>query len=132
LFPADGPAPGSLDDESIVRRVVTESIRKSAKSREQIAEEMSRLTGKRITVRMINGFTCESEELLRWPAQYTRAFCCVVNDWSLLHCLVERSGFLMITRDEASLLELGREYLRQKRASERVQSLEIRLAGFEL
>jgi hypothetical protein len=111
---------------------VTDSIKACAKSREQIVEEMTVLLGDRVTVRMLNSYTSEAQEQHRWPMQFTRAFCYVVEDWSLLQCVVERSGFLLITQDEAALLELGAEYLRQKRANERLQMLEKRLGGLEL
>lgn len=126
------PIPGSMNDGEAVRAIITECIRNSAKSREQIADAMSRLTGDRVTLRMMNSYTSEAAEQHRWPSQYTRAFCYVVQDWALLRCIVERAGFYLITQAEAELLELGREYLRQKRASEKVQMLEGRLRGIDL
>jgi hypothetical protein len=97
------------------------------KSREQIAEEMSALTGDRITVRMLNSYTSEAAEQHRWPAQYTRAFCHVVDDWQLLHCITERSGFQLITDEEAEFLELGKQYIARKEADERIVLLESKL-----
>ncbi len=126
------PSPGSLNDDGLVREIVTAAIRNNTKSRQQIAEEMSRLTGAAVTARMLNSYTSEAAEQHRWPAQYTRAFCYVVKDWTLLRCIVERSGFYMITPAEEELLELGREYLKQKRASEQIQAIEKRLRGVDL
>lgn len=131
LYRAPQPDPGSMNDEGLVRGIVTGCIRKSSKSREQISEEMSRLTGSTVTVRMLNSYTSEAAEQHRWPSQYTRAFCHVVEDWSLLRCIVERAGFHMITHAEADLLALGREYLRQKRASEKIALIEVGLRGVE-
>jgi hypothetical protein len=125
------PVPGSLDDESIIRQVLTESIRRSSKSREEIVAEMSALTAQKITLRMLNAYASGSEEQHRWPMQFTRAFCYVVNDWALLQCIVEGAKCRMICESESDLLELGRQYLRQKRASEQVQHLEKRLGGIE-
>jgi hypothetical protein len=47
--------PGSLNDDSLVREVVTEAIKRSGKSREQVADEMSRTLGLSVTARMIAG-----------------------------------------------------------------------------
>lgn len=122
---------GSLNDESMVRAVVTDAIKRSGKSREQIAEEMSRLLAIAVTARMVTAFTSESKELHRWPGAWDRAFCAAVNDTRLLFCRVELAGFHVITAAEAELLDLGREYLRQKRASERMAMIEAGLRGVE-
>jgi hypothetical protein len=119
--------PGSLNDESIVRGIVTDAIRKSAKSREIIAEEMSQLVGARVTVRMLNSYTSGAAEQHRWPAQYTRAFCHVVQDWTLLRCITDLSGFHLISVEELDLLELGRQYLKRKSADEQITLLEAKL-----
>jgi hypothetical protein len=132
LYAEEPPAPGSLNDESVIRIILTEVIRKSAKSREQIAEEMTVMVGERVSLRMLNSYTSEAAEQHRWPSQYTRAFCYVVQDWGLLRCIVERAGFRLITQEEALLLELGTELLRQKRSSEKAAILEKRLLGVEL
>jgi hypothetical protein len=124
--------PGSLNDDSLVREVVTASIKRSGKSREQIAEEMTRTLGLPVTARMITSFTSESKELHRWPGAWDRSFCAAVNDNRLLFCLVELAGFRVIDSTESKLLELGREFLRQKRASENVQLIEAGLRGIEL
>jgi len=126
------PAPGSLNDRNIVRAIVTESIRNSEKSREQIAEELTVLLGERVTVRMLNSYTSEAAEMHRWPLQYARAFCFAVSDWTLLRAIAERSGFQMITKSEGELLTLGREYLKQKRSAEQIALLEKRLSGVDL
>jgi hypothetical protein len=129
LYGQEPPTPGSLNDESIIRGIVTESIRNCNKSRDQIAEEMSALCGDRITVRMLNSYTSEAAEQHRWPAQYTRSFCHVVGNSKLLRCITERSGFHLITDEEAQLLELGKQFLIRKRADEQIALLEARLHG---
>jgi hypothetical protein len=125
-------APGSLNDASLVRNAVIESIRECGKSRAQLADEMSRLTGTEVTVRRLNAFTAESREDYRFPAELLRALCIATGSHQLLRCLVAESGFFMISRAENDLLELGREYLKQKRAADHAQLLERRLEGFDL
>jgi len=124
--------PGSLNDDLTVREVVTEAIKRSGKSREQIAEEMSRTLGVPVSARMITAYTSESKELHRWPGAWDRSFCMAVQDNRLLFCLVELAGFRVIDSTEVDLLELGRETLRQERASEKAALLRKRLQGVEL
>lgn len=129
---AESEIPGSFNDDAVVRSVITDGIRKSPKSREAIADEMSALTGERITVRMLNSYTSVAAEQHRFPAQYVRAFCHSIDDWTLLRCIAERGNFSLIAGPEADLMELGRQYLRQKRAAEQAAELEKRLAGVQL
>jgi len=124
--------PGSLNDDSLVRETITDAIKRSGKSREQIADEMTRTLGLQVTARMISSFTSETKELHRWPGAWDRAFCAAVNDNRLLFCRVEKAGFRPIDAAECDLLELGREFLREKRARENVALLEKRLQGFDL
>jgi hypothetical protein len=131
IFSINGSA-GTLNDDLLVRGVITEAIKQSGKSREQIAETMERLLGIPVTARMISSFTAESKELHRWPGAWDRAFCSATGDARLLTCRVELAGLHVITTAEMALLELGREYLRQKRASENVALLEGQLRGVEL
>lgn len=123
------PEPGSFNDEAVVRGLVTEVIRGSQKSREQIAEEMSVLLGERVTARMLNSYTSEAAEKHRWPAHFTRAFCFTTSDWRLLRCIAERAGFHLIDDNDAELLELGRQYLVRKNADEQIATFERRLLG---
>jgi hypothetical protein len=124
--------PGSVNDASVIRAGLVEAIRKCGKSRESLAEDMSRLTGSEVTVRRLNAFTAESREDFRFPAELARAFCVATGDFSLLRNLTEMAGFKVVTETEFEMLRLGREYLRQKRANENVALLEARLAGVDL
>ena len=128
-FPSFNGIPGSLNDDAIVRGVVTESIKRSSKSREQIAEEMSRALSLSVTARMITAFTSESKEMHRWPAAWDRAFCAAVGDDTLLTVRIELAGMHVIDQEDTDVLELGRQYLIRKRADEEIALLEARLRG---
>jgi hypothetical protein len=116
--------PGSFDDESLVRGIITDAIKNSPKSRELVAEEMSALLGRTVTLRMLNAFTAEANEKHRWPFAWSRAFCQAIGDWRLITALVERSGFKIVKDEELHLLELGKQYLTRKLADEKISELE--------
>jgi hypothetical protein len=124
--------PGALNDDLLVRGLITDAIKHCGKSREEIAEILSRLLAIPVTARMIGSFTSDSKELHRWPAAWDRAFAVATGDNRLLFSRVELAGYKVISAAEADLLDLGREYLRQKRSAERVALLERRLQGEEL
>jgi hypothetical protein len=123
--------PGSLDDSQMVREALARAIRKCHKSRAQLADEITRLTGRKLTEIVLNKFTAGSRTDYRWPAELDRAFAVATGDDAILRCRIEAAGLFVITAQECELLELGREYLRQKRASEQVALLEKRLRGVE-
>ena len=124
--------PGSLNDDHVIRAIVTDSIRNCTKSREEIADEMTLHLGERVTVRMLNSYTAGASEKHRWPAQYSRAFCHATGDDRLIRCITERAGLHLITSDEGKMLELGRQFLIRKRADEAIAKLEQILRGAEL
>jgi hypothetical protein len=120
-----------MHDAHIVRAALVDAIRGCGKSRETIADEMSALSGVEITVRRLDGFTAESREDLRFPMELARAFCVVTGDTNLLRSVVAGLGLQLINAVEWDLLNLGREYLKQKRATEKARLLEQRLSGVE-
>ena len=124
--------PGSMNDAAMIRAVVTEAMKNCGLSRAVIAEEMSRLVGLTITERMLNGFAAESREDHKFPAELQRAFCAVTGDDRLLTCCAEAAGLHVIDEAGWELLELGREYLKQKRATAAIASYERRLQGVEI
>ena len=123
--------PGSLNDCGIIREVLADSIKKSGKSRAQIADIMSRLTGTGVTERRLNAYTAESREDMRFPLELMRAFCIATGDFTLLHVIAGMAGLRVVTKTEFDVLQLGHEYLTHKRAAENMALLEKRLAGKE-
>lgn len=128
----ENAADGSMDDGPLVRHTLATSIKTSSRSRAQIAEEISRLTGRRLTEISLNKFTAETRTDYRWPAELDRAFATATGDDSILRCRAEQAGYHVVTSDEYALLELGRQYLTQKRAAQMAAELEKRLAGVDL
>ena len=93
---------------------------------------MSGLLGISVTARMITAFTAESKELHRWPGAWDRAFCRVTGDKRLLLCRLQAEGLRVISREEEKLLDLGREYLRRKKAEKAMSAIEQEFEGVEL
>jgi hypothetical protein len=116
-----------MDDDSIVRAVITEAIKRSEKSREEIAEEMQTLMGRRVTERMLKAFTADSKELHRFPLAFTRAFCHVVGDQTLLRVIVEKAGLGLMTPEDVAFARLGRSYFLRDQASDDVANLKSQI-----
>ena len=125
-------SPGCMDDAALVRETVARSIRKCHKSRSQIADEITRLTGRKLKEGSLNNFTARARSDYRWPAELDRAFAAVTGDDAILRCRAELAGYHLVDDGEYELLSLGREYLRQKRAGQQLELLAKRLAGVDL
>jgi hypothetical protein len=121
------PAPGSMNDDHLVRDIITQTIKACGLSRAQIADQMSYLLGEKVTERMISSYTSEAMEKHRWPLHFSRAFCEVTRNWKLIRCVAELVGFTVIEGDDVNILELGRHYLTRKKADEAVAALELAL-----
>lgn len=119
----------NLTDAQKIRAALCESIRTSGKSRAQIAEEMTALAGRKVSERMLNGYTAESQEDYLFPADLTRSFCAATENYALLDCLADMQGLVVIHPDEAELLELGRAFLQREQADEEMAKLQRRLHG---
>lgn len=126
------PAAGALNDDRLIRATISSTIRACTRSRDQIADAMSLLLDTRVTAKMLNSYSSEAMQPNRFPAAWVRAFCKATGDDALLRCCATAAGLVFIEEEEKALLELGREYLRQKRAAEKVKELESKLAGVEL
>jgi len=62
-----------------LRSLLSKLIRSCSKTRAQIAQELSDLTGQRITVHMLNDFTAESKGNARFPAAFIRPLCEILD-----------------------------------------------------
>ncbi len=132
LSPDQIAAPSSLNDTGLVRLVVTNGMRKSGLSRAEIADRMSYFTGTEVSERMLSAFAAESRDDVRFPSQLERAFCAAVGDNQLLICRAELAGLHFVDETGLQLMELGREFLKQKRAAENLQAIETKLRGVQL
>jgi len=128
-FALDTVRPGSLDDSSVIRGVLIQSIKRSGKSRAAIAEEMELSLARTVTDKMLDAFTAESRNDRRWPAEFDRAFCAATGDNTLLACRAEMAGLHVIDDDEYLLLDLGRQFLIRSQAEEKIALLQKRLHG---
>jgi hypothetical protein len=107
------------EDAAAIRKTIAALIKRCGLSREQIADEMTKRLGERISVVMLNKLLAESRNDYRWPAQFDIAFCEVIGDYTLLAERAKRAGFRMVGREEERLIVIGRAW-EQKRRAEKI------------
>lgn len=86
--PIDDLSASSASSEAQLRSALTLAIRRSPRSRAQIAEIMTtllnRATDKPITIHIVNSWTSETKDRVRFPAAWVPAFCAAARDETVL------------------------------------------------
>jgi hypothetical protein len=99
------PAEGSANVRDGLRAALVEALKHPAKSRWQIAGEMSHLTGTEISKYQIDAWVAESKEH-RIPAEYVPALCRVTESYEPLRVLTEAAGVYLMKSEEALRAEI--------------------------
>lgn len=118
-----GPRPGELDIDSAIRAAISASLKRSPKSRFEIAAQMSELVGQEISKFMLDAYSAESRETHKFPLQYLPAFVMATGDASILALLAEKCGCVALARSDMALLERGRIREEIERLEEREREL---------
>lgn len=114
---------GSLDVSESFRQAVSEAIKKSRYSREQIVEFIEVLTGIRISKHILDQATSSKKEY-RFPAEVLHAFCVITGSLEPLRVLTGAIGCEVIEPEETKelrMLRLQREKERIEREIERLK-----------
>lgn len=101
--------PGALDIDQKLRRAVSDAIDKSAFSRDQIADMVSELAGRKVTKATLDTFTGASRPN-RMPADLLPALTSVLGP-TVLNFISNESGCRLIERQEAAFARIGQLYL---------------------
>lgn len=115
--------PGSCNDDSVVRGLLADAIKKSEYSREQIADRMSFLLAISVTADMLNNFTANGKMTHRFPLAWMRAFCESTGDWRVLRHIAEESRFILLSSADAEVITLGEQVIERERADTEVKRL---------
>ena len=100
------------------REALSEAIKNSSYSREQIVAMIFGMTGVKISKHILDSMTAPSKKDYRFPAEILPAFCFITGDFEPLRILVETAGFEMIGEDEARVLKIARLEERKREIEE--------------
>ncbi len=120
------PSHGSCDIRPQLRGILNEAIRESGMSRDEVAEEMSRLVGEKISVDQINGWTRETDQR-HVPAQYMYAFEVATKSRAITEyfCKLHHGKFINAQADE--VLTLGQIQLYKAQLTVKEKELKEKL-----
>jgi hypothetical protein len=121
--PSKGPKSlpeGALDMGPQVAAALHGALQKAArdgKNRYMVAEEVSHLTGKRVTKAMLDNYVSRAECKTPYhlPADLVNALCQVCDDYGLIRLLCRTSKFEAVEAETIALARLGHLQLEEER-----------------
>ena len=114
----DAPA-GSYSRKAAVQEALKRTLRDSHLSREEIADEMSRLVSEKITVNHIANWTAESKNGWRMPLEYAAAFFVITGDAGVIKAALAGSGIGIMDDKEYAFYELGKLVAEERQRSKK-------------
>lgn len=113
---------GSLDVSEPFREAVSEAIRKSRYSREQIVEIIEILTNQRISKHILDQSTSSKLEY-RFPAEILPALCLITGSLEPFRVLLDSIGCEVIPPEEQKELRLLRLMKEKERIEKEIERL---------
>ncbi len=126
---APAPVGGSLDYATELRCVLSDALKRSPRSRHEIAGRMSELTGQDITKSMLDAWTAESKSPWRFPFEFAAAFEAACESTCLQELLGRKRGSRILVGEEALLAEMGRIQKTKDELTRRERALKERIRG---
>jgi len=99
---------GSFRRKEAVQEALKHTLKNCQLSREEIAEEMTRLVSENITVNHIANWTAESKNGWRMPLECAAAFYLITGDPGVIRAALAGSGIGVLSDKEFAFFELGK------------------------
>ncbi|AGW12805.1 hypothetical protein DGI_0916 [Megalodesulfovibrio gigas DSM 1382 = ATCC 19364] len=122
-----GMRAGMLLRKDAVREALTEALAGCPLSREEVAAELSRLTGEAVSVHHLHSWCSEAKREWRFPLELVTAFCLVTQDFGVLAAVLDGTGQALADKETMTLAEYGRLVAEDKKRAARRRELQERL-----
>lgn len=118
---------GSFRRTESVQEALKITLKNCVLSREEIADEMSRLLGEKVSVNHIANWAAESKNGYRLPLEWASAFCVVANDTRVIKAAFEGSGINVLDDNEMAFFEIGKAIEEKRESDARLKESRNRL-----
>lgn len=111
LFHVPSPAPstpGAMNYAREIAHVMSEALKSCPHDRVEVAARMTRLTGKEVSLAMLNAYTAESRETHNISMEKAIAFDAATEGFGLLNFYAAKRGCKVMVGKDSLLAELGR------------------------
>lgn len=110
---------GGLRAKEAVKDALRQALRRCGLSRETVADELSRLTGDKITVHTVNNWAAPEKQDRPIPLEYAAVLTVITGSAEIVRAAVEAAGLVVLTPDQAPFYELGRLTAEEKARARR-------------
>jgi hypothetical protein len=118
---------GDQDLHLLIKRIAALDLKECRWSREQVAEGLSKLVGRVVSLAQLDTITAETKSH-RLPAEWIPAWVRVTGSTRLLDLLCAESGMWMADETEHDLADLARAQIHQERVSGKIVELKKRVS----
>jgi hypothetical protein len=125
----NGIRAGRLCRKEAVREALTEALAACQLSREEVAQEMTRLTGEAVSVNHIHNWCSEAKREWRFPLELATAFCLITGDFGLIAAILEGTGHGLADEGTMVLAEYGQILVEERRRASKKRELLERLGA---
>ena len=126
-FPSQKHRAGSFRRHEAVCEALKSALSSCGLGRDTVAEELSRLTGEKISVNHLNNWTAESKNGWRLPLEYVAALTIITRDKGILRAALSNSGFMVLDKEQVDCYELGKITAENRVKTKRVKNIYGRL-----
>lgn len=115
------PHAGAFRRKEAICEAVKNALANCKLTREEVAAELSRLTGDEICIHTVNNWAAPSKQSRRFPLEYAEALVVVTGDTRILQAAIR--GFIFLGPEDASYYELGRIIAEERERSKRKRQI---------
>ena len=108
VLPSHELRAGSVRRHDAISEALKAALNDCGLGRDTVADELSRLTGDKITVNHLNNWCAESKNGWRLPLEYTAALTAITQDTRIVKAALEGTGMIVLDEDERDFYELGK------------------------
>lgn len=121
--------PGSLDNNMELRHLLSEALKKTTKSRYEVAAKMSELLGHEVTKNQLDAWTAESREGWRFPFECAAAFEVACETLCLTEFLANKRGCKVYVGEDIYKAELGKLEAMKDEIAQKIKLLKQFMEG---
>lgn len=118
---------GSFRRAEGVLEAIKTTLKRCSLSREQIADEMSRLLGEKVSDNHLANWAAESKNGYRIPLEWAAAFSMVTNDNRVIKAAFEGSGINILDDADMAFYEIGKAIEEKRESDARLKESRNRL-----
>lgn len=126
-FPSQAHRAGSFRRHEAVCEALKTALSRCGLGRETVADELSRLTGEKISVNHLNNWTAESKNGWRLPLEYVAALTIITRDKGIIQAALNNSGLMVLDKEQADYYELGKITAESRVKNKKVKNIYGRL-----